>query len=139
MINGKHGQGTHSTKIGSLKIGRKYPKSQNAQKSICPNFDEKRLHWASVVHGKKHYWNWSKSISNLFRNLDAQPLRPKVFSVLFLNLYHFRCQQSETSIKSTDDNYRGKQNFQIKQRFYELSYQTIFYGSFSNLLICSNK
>ena len=47
MINGKHGQGTHCTKMGADKLA-------NAPKFICPSpnvwdFDEKRLHWAFVV------------------------------------------------------------------------------------------
>ena len=52
-INGKHGHGTHSTKIGADKLAQNTP---NAPKLICPSpkvwdFDEKRLHWASVVRG----------------------------------------------------------------------------------------
>ena len=56
-INGKHGQGTNSTKMGADKSAVNTP---NAQKFIYPNclpklnslgFDEKRLNWASVVRG----------------------------------------------------------------------------------------
>ena len=50
-LNGKHRQGTHSTKMGADKLAKNSP---NAQKLICPSpkiwdLDEKRLHWASVV------------------------------------------------------------------------------------------
>ena len=50
-INGKHGHGTHSTKIGADKLAQNTP---NAPKLICPSpkvwdFDEKRLHWAFIV------------------------------------------------------------------------------------------
>ena len=53
----KHGQGTHSTKMGADKLTESTP---NAPKFICPNrlpkpkslvFRWKRLHWASVVRG----------------------------------------------------------------------------------------
>ena len=54
LINGKHGQGTHSSTMGVDKLAESTP---NAPKCICPNclpkpkslgFDEKWLHWASV-------------------------------------------------------------------------------------------
>ena len=65
MINGKHVQGTHSTKMGTDKLAVNTP---NAPKRICPNclpkpkrdFDEKRLQkqprttdTQSVVRGLK--------------------------------------------------------------------------------------
>ena len=50
MINGKHGQGqgTHSTEMGADEL------AENTPKFVCPcpkisDFDEKRLHWASVI------------------------------------------------------------------------------------------
>ena len=51
MNNRKHGQGTHSTKMGAEKCPM--PENLSAQ-IVCPSpkvwdFDEKRLHWASVV------------------------------------------------------------------------------------------
>ena len=50
---GKHGQGTHSIKMGE--IGRKYPKCPKIYLSKLSakvwDFDEKRLHWASLVRG----------------------------------------------------------------------------------------
>ena len=42
MINGNHGQGTHSTKMGADKL----PQNLSAQAKVC-DFDENRLHWAS--------------------------------------------------------------------------------------------
>ena len=50
-FNEKHGQGTHCTKMGADKLAENTP---NAPKFICPSpnvwdFNEKRLHWASVV------------------------------------------------------------------------------------------
>ena len=55
MINGKHGQGTHITKKGDDKSAENTPNALNlSAKIVCPcpkvwDFDEKRLHWASVV------------------------------------------------------------------------------------------
>ena len=51
LINGKHGQGTHSTKMGDDSSAKNTP---NAPEFVCPNpkvwdLNEKRLHWASVV------------------------------------------------------------------------------------------
>ena len=49
--NGKHRKETHSTKMGADKSAED---TQNATKFICPkvgDFDEKRLHWVSVVLG----------------------------------------------------------------------------------------
>ena len=48
-----HGQKTHSTKMGAKKSTEN---TSNAPNFICPSpkvwdFDEKRLHWASVVRG----------------------------------------------------------------------------------------
>ena len=56
-MNGKHGQGTHYTKMGADKSAEKIPKNLSAQ-IVCPSpkvwdFDEKRLHWASVVRARK--------------------------------------------------------------------------------------
>ena len=57
MIDGKHGQGTHSTKMGADKSPKipQMPQILSAQ-IVCPSpkvwdFDEKRLHWVSVVFG----------------------------------------------------------------------------------------
>ena len=50
MKNMDKGQGTHSTKMGADKLAENIP---NAPKSIW-DFDEKRLHWASVVRGIIH-------------------------------------------------------------------------------------
>ena len=55
MINGKHGQGTHSTKMGAEELPKipQMPQNLSAQ-IVCPSpkvwdFDEKRLHCVSVV------------------------------------------------------------------------------------------
>ena len=57
MNNGKHGQGTHCSKMGADKLAEN---TLNAPKFICPNFLPKpkslgfrwkRLHWVSVVRG----------------------------------------------------------------------------------------
>ena len=56
MNNEKHGKGTHSTKMDADSLAKNTP---NAPISICPiclpkpknlDFNEKRLHWASIVH-----------------------------------------------------------------------------------------
>ena len=57
LINGRHGQGNHCTKMGTAKLAENTP---NAAKLICPtlkvwDFDEKRLHWASVVRVLMYY------------------------------------------------------------------------------------
>ena len=50
MINGKHGQGTHCTKMGADKLAENTPNAQIVcQSPKVWDFDEKRLHWASVV------------------------------------------------------------------------------------------
>ena len=55
MINGKDGQGTHCTKLGAHKSAENFPNAPNLSAHIvCPSlkvldFNEKRLHWASVV------------------------------------------------------------------------------------------
>ena len=55
MINGKHGQGIHCTKLGADSLAKN---TLNAPEFICPiclpnpkvlDFNEKRFHWASVV------------------------------------------------------------------------------------------
>ena len=60
---GKHKQGTHSTKMSADKLAQNTP---NVPKIICPDclpspklwdFDEKMLHWASVVRGPEHIAN----------------------------------------------------------------------------------
>jgi hypothetical protein len=58
LINEKHGQGTHSTKLSAEKSSEKYSKGPKIYlpQIVCPrpkvwDFDEKRLHWASVVRG----------------------------------------------------------------------------------------
>ena len=57
MINEKHGQGTHSTKMGAYKSAENTPNAQNLSvQFICPSpkvwdFNEKRLFWAFVVRG----------------------------------------------------------------------------------------
>ena len=58
-MNGKHGQGTHNTKMGADKVFGKYPKcpklylpklSAQAQKFEIL-MKKRRLHWVSVVRG----------------------------------------------------------------------------------------
>ena len=67
MNNGKHGQGTHITKMGAESLAENTP---NDPKFICPiclpNLSaqaqkfwismKKRLHWASVVHVLTNIW-----------------------------------------------------------------------------------
>ena len=53
-IGHPNGQGTHSTKMDADSSAENTP---NAPTFICPSpkiwdFDEKRLHWASVVRGR---------------------------------------------------------------------------------------
>ena len=54
MINGKHGQGTHSTKMGEDRSTKNTP---NAPKFVVPNClpksPQNRLHWTSVVRAYK--------------------------------------------------------------------------------------
>ena len=61
MNYGKYGQGTHSIKMGADGSAKNTP---NASKFICPiclpkpksvGFQEKRLHWASVVRSPNHF------------------------------------------------------------------------------------
>ena len=66
LNNEKHGQGTHSTKMGHDSL---VGNTSNAQECTCPtvlDFNEERLHWASVVcvyvHILKHYIAPSKII-----------------------------------------------------------------------------
>jgi hypothetical protein len=50
---GKHGQGTHCTKMGADSLAENSP---NTPEFICPkflDFNEKRLHRASVVRGSE--------------------------------------------------------------------------------------
>ena len=60
LINGKHGQGTLSTKISADKSPENTPIAKTyLPKIVCPSprvwdFDEKRLHWASVVRAALH-------------------------------------------------------------------------------------
>ena len=63
MIDGKHGQGSHITKMGADKSAENIP-----QKFICPipkvfDFDEKRLHRVSVVRVMYLMWNvkWNET------------------------------------------------------------------------------
>ena len=62
LINGKHGQGIHSTKIIADKSAKNTPNAHSLSAQIvCPipkfwNFDEKRLYLESVVHG------WSQQV-----------------------------------------------------------------------------
>ena len=55
MNNGKHGQGTHCTKMGADSLAENTPNSHNlSAQFVCPSpkvldLNEKRLHWASVV------------------------------------------------------------------------------------------
>ena len=54
MINGKHGQGTHCTKMGADSLAENTPNLSAQFVCLSPKvwyFDEKRLHWASVVRG----------------------------------------------------------------------------------------
>ena len=64
MNYGKHGQGTHSIKMGTYSSAENTP---NAPKFICPNclpkpkslgFWWKRLHWVSLVRDGHHLHNW---------------------------------------------------------------------------------
>ena len=54
-INGKHRQRTHSTKMVADELAENTPNALNLSAQIfCPypnvwDFDEKRLHWASLV------------------------------------------------------------------------------------------
>ena len=56
----KHGQGTHSTKMGADKLLENTQMLQNlstqivSQKPKSLDFDEKKLHWASVVRAIRH-------------------------------------------------------------------------------------
>ena len=55
--NGKHGQGTHCTKMVTYILAENTP---NAPESICPipkvlDFNDERLHWASVVRASGHF------------------------------------------------------------------------------------
>ena len=53
----EQGQGTHCTEMGADKSAQNAPNNQNiSSQSLSPrpkvwDFNEKRLHWASVVHG----------------------------------------------------------------------------------------
>ena len=56
MNNGKHGKGTHCTKLGDNSLAKNTPQMpQNLSAQFdCPSpkvldFNEKRLYWASVV------------------------------------------------------------------------------------------
>ena len=53
MINEKHGQGTHSTKIGADRLTENTKDAPEFMEFIPSpkvlDFNEKRLHWASVV------------------------------------------------------------------------------------------
>ena len=54
-INGKHGQGTHCTKMGAVSLAENTPNDPEFIWPICQDcldIDEKRLHWASVVRGQ---------------------------------------------------------------------------------------
>ena len=66
----KHGQGTHSTKMGADKSAENTP---NPPKFNCPrpkvwDFDEKRLHWASVVRVFEDVMYVTKNTSAFFCN-----------------------------------------------------------------------
>jgi hypothetical protein len=62
LINEKHGQGTHSTKMGADKSAKISQMSPNLSAQIvCPSpkdrdFDEKRLHWAFVARVGQHFY-----------------------------------------------------------------------------------
>ena len=55
----KNGQGTHSTKMSAYKLAENNPNAPNlSDQIVCPSprvwdFNEKSLHWASVVRGRK--------------------------------------------------------------------------------------
>ena len=71
MVNGKHGQGTHSTKMGA-EIPQ-MPQNLSAQ-IVCRSpkvwdFKEKRLHLASVVRGGNNYA--SKIQLGQLKNIDC--------------------------------------------------------------------
>ena len=60
MINGKHGQGTHSVKMGADKSFEKSPKCPktylpklSAQTQKFGIFYKERLYWASLVRAAK--------------------------------------------------------------------------------------
>ena len=57
MINGKHGQGTHSTKMGADKLAENTP---NAPKFICPNCLPKpkslEFWWKKASLGVRSLW-----------------------------------------------------------------------------------
>ena len=55
--NGKHGQGTHCTKMDTDSLAEN---TTNAPESICPipkvlDFNDKRLHWTSVIRASGHF------------------------------------------------------------------------------------
>ena len=60
-FNGKHGQGTHSTKMGAGKSAESTPNAPKFQKFGISM--KKGLHWASVVHGWMTWSTFEKSES----------------------------------------------------------------------------
>ena len=83
LINGKHGQGTHSIKMGANGLAEN---TQNAPKFICPipkfwDFDEKRLHWVSVVHN----YAYGAPVSNLCFRFSKRKKTPGEKSKEFLH------------------------------------------------------
>ena len=63
----KHGQGTHSTKMGADILAKKTQMPQNLSvQFVCPrskvlDFNKKMLHWAFVVRG------WNEDTPNGYR------------------------------------------------------------------------
>ena len=80
-MNGKHGQETHSTKTGADKSAETNP---NSPKFICSNclpkvpspkiwdFDERRLHWASVDRFKNVVHVLGKNFHKIFCSSSHQ-------------------------------------------------------------------
>ena len=93
MINRKHGEGTHFTKMSADKSAENTP---NAPKFIYPNclpkpkvwnFDEKRRHWASVVRvfsDSMIQRNWDGLRHNLQEDISEDQLNYQVDFVLFV-------------------------------------------------------
>ena len=58
LNNGKHGQGTHCTKMCADSLAENTPNLSAQFVSLSPkvlDFNDKRLHWVSVVGAQSHY------------------------------------------------------------------------------------
>ena len=78
LNNGKHGQGTHCTKMGADMLAEN---TVNDPGFICPcpkvlDFNEKRLHWAFIVCDWCDDKN-SADISSKFQKAEKIPSQPK--------------------------------------------------------------